>query len=141
MAVKTLFYSGIFLRSKKSLLNVDSWFDIPYVHHYKPLLIRNRSWILTINKALKNVFGLQNVGKKYVYKTRVMMAPIRYVDIFCYKIWFLKRFIGWHRYYQTSNVKSNERLCHIFLTFSEYINLHTTYTVLQKYTQFCLFMM
>ena len=26
-------------------------FGLPYAHHYNPLLIRNRSWILTIHKA------------------------------------------------------------------------------------------
>ena len=46
---------------------------IPYARQYNPLLISNRSWILTIHKARifkkkapwKNVFGLQKVGKKY----------------------------------------------------------------------------
>ena len=46
--------------------------QIPYARHYKPLLIRNRSWILTIHKARilrkkgpwKTIFGLQ-VSKKY----------------------------------------------------------------------------
>ena len=26
-------------------------FDLPYLRHYNPLLIRNRSWILSIHKA------------------------------------------------------------------------------------------
>ena len=46
---------------------------IMYARHNNPLLIRNRSWILTIHKVRilrkkgpwKNVFGLQKVGKKY----------------------------------------------------------------------------
>ena len=40
--------------------------NIPYARHHSPLLIRNRSWILTIHKPLeKTFFGLQKVGKKY----------------------------------------------------------------------------
>ena len=45
---------------------------IPYARHYNPLLIRNRSRILTIHKTRilrkkpleKNIFGLQKVSKK-----------------------------------------------------------------------------
>ena len=36
---------------------------IPYARHYNPLLIRNRSWILTIHKAKGHINELQKVGK------------------------------------------------------------------------------
>ena len=45
---------------------------LPYGRHYNPLMIRNRSWILTIHKARilrkkllkKSVFDIQKVGWK-----------------------------------------------------------------------------
>ena len=38
---------------KKKILVIPNifFFNIPYVRHYNPLLIKNRSWILTIHKA------------------------------------------------------------------------------------------
>ena len=37
--------------SFKLIVQQDSPIQLPYARHYNPLLIRNRSWILTIHKA------------------------------------------------------------------------------------------
>ena len=56
---------NIFEPSQKQ--NCILWVCIPYAHHYNLLLIRNRSWILTIHKAkgTQYINELQKVGKKY----------------------------------------------------------------------------
>ena len=62
-------------------------YQVPYVGHYNPLLIRHRSWILTIHKA--NI-----LRKKPLAKTQVIMALVHYylsmeannrLIIICYK--------------------------------------------------------
>ena len=52
-------------------------FWLPYACHYYPLLIRNRSWMLTINRTKRYLNELQKVGKKY--KPRVIMARLRHI--------------------------------------------------------------
>ena len=63
--------------------------QLPYAHHYNPLLIRNRSWILTIYKT--KVHSAWMNFKKWVkiYKPRVIMARVRYIRtrIFHYTIY------------------------------------------------------
>ena len=56
---------------------------IPYARHINPLLIRNRSWILTIHKARilrkkpleKTFLDFQNVGKKYTNRRLWWRTP------------------------------------------------------------------
>ena len=57
---------------RKDVPQLYDTYVVTYTRHHNPLLITNRSQILTIHKgrifektSLKNVFDLQEVGKNY----------------------------------------------------------------------------
>jgi hypothetical protein len=50
--------------STTSVLKIDPADNIPYARHHNPLLIRNRSWILTIHKA--RIFRKKVLEKTYL---------------------------------------------------------------------------
>ena len=84
-----LFYETFSIFFRKSFIYV--WFTVgmylPYLRHHNPSLIINRSWTLTIHKgilywkfSLKKRFWPSKSGFK-IYKPRVIMTRVRYMDI------------------------------------------------------------
>jgi hypothetical protein len=84
---RTLFVMG---REGKGRINPSLY--IPYARHYNPLLIWNRSWILSIHKVrilqkklLKKTFLAFKNGVKSI-QMRVIMARVRYLYLIFYKL-------------------------------------------------------